>query len=76
MHLKPNADFMKFLSAVNHCEADVLLCTEDGDVLNLKSKLCQYIFVSLTIRQDILAGAIISTKSTDDLLLLRDFLDE
>lgn len=36
----------KFFEVVDSCEGKVELITNEGDVLNLKSKLCQY--VSLT----------------------------
>ncbi len=36
----------KFFEVIDSCEGKVELITNEGDVLNLKSKLCQY--VSLT----------------------------
>lgn len=36
-------DISKFLSVVDRCEGTVELVTEEGDRLNLKSKLCQYV---------------------------------
>lgn len=35
-----NVDFDDFIKAVDECKGDVYLETKDGDVLNLKSKLC------------------------------------
>ena len=47
-----NADFGKFIKTLDHCKGDVFLETADGDVLNLKSKLCQIIGIA-----NILKGA-------------------
>ena len=38
-----NINFDDFIKAIDECKGDVYLETKDGDVLNLKSKLCQYI---------------------------------
>ena len=34
-------DFQKFLEAIDQCKGNVFLVTDEGDRLNLKSKLCQ-----------------------------------
>ena len=63
MHDIDMADFMKTL---DQCKGDVFLETKEGDVLNLKSKLCQ-----------IMKGAIIQeatlrcTNPEDESLLFR-----
>ena len=36
-------DFDDFIKAIDSCKGDVFLETADGDVLNLKSKLCQIV---------------------------------
>ena len=43
MHDIDMADFMKTL---DQCKGDVFLETKEGDVLNLKSKLCQMLGLS------------------------------
>jgi hypothetical protein len=43
MKVKNITDVNKFLEIINHCKGTVELVTTDGDRLNLKSKLCQYI---------------------------------
>ncbi len=45
-------DFGAFMEAVDMCKGDVFLETSEGDVLNLKSKLCQMIGIA-----NILKGA-------------------
>lgn len=39
-------DFGDFMEAVDKCKGDVFLETADGDILNLKSKLCQILGIA------------------------------
>lgn len=41
-----------FLDAVRQCDHDVWLETADGDKLNLKSKLSQYVAIGALIRNE------------------------
>lgn len=65
-------DLDDFIKAVDACKGEVFLETADGDVLNLKSKLCQ--IVGLT---NLLKGASITemslrcTNPEDETLLFR-----
>lgn len=43
MKVKNITDVTKFLEVICQCKGTVELVTKDGDRLNLKSKLCQYI---------------------------------
>lgn len=67
-----NLDFNDFIKTLDSCKGDVFLETVDGDVLNLKSKLCQMIGIA-----NILKGAEISeakircAKPEDETLLFR-----
>lgn len=67
-----NANFNDFIKLIDQCKGDVFLETADGDVLNLKSKLCQIIGIA-----NILKGAEISeakircTNSDDETMLFR-----
>ena len=36
-----NIDVVKFLAVLDTCEGNVFLVTNEGDILNLKTKLCQ-----------------------------------
>lgn len=76
MHLKHDTDMISLIRALKQCTGDVLFCTKEGDVLNLKSQLSQYIFASLTMRKDILTSATIQTKEPADGALLAGFLTE
>ena len=46
-----NVDFDDFIKAVDECKGDVYLETKDGDVLNLKSKLCQMLGLSTILKK-------------------------
>lgn len=52
MKLRENVDLLKFLTAVKACSGEVLYKTAEGDVLNLKSQLSQYIFLAVLISPD------------------------
>lgn len=47
MKLKPQADLAAFLDAVGQCRSDVHFNTAEGDSLNLRSVLSQYVFAAL-----------------------------
>lgn len=67
-----NLDLADFIKTLDSCKGDVFMETADGDVLNLKSKLCQIIGLA-----NILKGAEISeakircTNPEDESLLFR-----
>lgn len=46
MSLKPGINLQAFMRAVRQCSGDVLFETEEGDRLNLKSALSQFVFAS------------------------------
>ncbi len=67
-----NIDFNDFIKAVDECKGDVYLETSDGDVLNLKSKLCQIIGLSTILNNaEILEADIRCTNPEDETLLFR-----
>ncbi len=47
MKLKKNIDFSDLLDALRYCGKDVYLDTAEGDHLNLKSTLSQFVFASV-----------------------------
>ena len=57
MRLKEGIDLVAFFRRVKECKGDVFLETEEGDQLNLKSALSQYVFVVLTEQREILTDA-------------------
>ena len=51
MKLNNIKDVQKFLAAVNSCENDVYLKSQEGDVFNLKSSLSQYIAIGRLLEE-------------------------
>lgn len=51
MKLSNVKDVQTFLAAVNACENDVYLKSMEGDVLNLKSSLSQYIAIGRLLEE-------------------------
>lgn len=67
-----NVDFDDFIKAVDECKGDVYLETTDGDVLNLKSKLCQMLGLSTILKNTEISEATIRcTNPEDETMLFR-----
>ncbi len=65
MRLKEGIDLVAFVRRVKECKGDVFLETEEGDQLNPKSALSQYVFVVLTEQREILRNSIVACDSED-----------
>ena len=61
-----NIDVAAFLKVVDECKGDVFLETEEGDCLNLKSKLCQIIGLTSLIEGGIISEAKIRCQYQED----------
>ena len=61
-----NIDFEDFVKVVETCVGDVYLETDDGDVLNLKSKLCQMIGLSTILKSTEVAEATLRCTNPED----------
>lgn len=57
MKLTENIDYSEFFRAVQTCSGEVLLVTPEGDQLNLKSTLSQFVFAAAVRGNLDLAGA-------------------
>ena len=68
-----NLDFNDFIKTLDSCKGDVFLETVDGDVLNLKSKLCQMIGLSTILRNTEVSEATLRCANPDDETLLFRF---
>ncbi|MDF2589433.1 MAG: hypothetical protein K0S41_3274 [Anaerocolumna sp.] len=76
MLLKKGVVLTDFLNDVKNCYGEVLFETEQGDSLNLKSVLSQYLFSVITADNDLLIqGHIICTEEYD-YLKLENYLDK
>ncbi len=65
MQLMEEADLFSFLSAVKQCKQDVFFKTAEGDVLNLKSTLSQYLFAAISDKVDLLKDSTICCANED-----------
>lgn len=75
MTLKPDADWNDFLQAVHACKGEVQFETVEGDQLNLKSALSQFIFTAVVTGQlKTFRGQILCEEQ--DLPLLAPFLQD
>ncbi len=68
-----NINFEDFIKAIDECRGDVYLETADGDVLNLKSKLCQMIGLSTILKSTEIEEATIRCTNQDDETMLFRF---
>ena len=66
-------DIADFIQTLDKCRGDVFLETEEGDVLNLKSKLCQMIGVSNILKDAIIKEVTIRCADPEDESLLFRF---
>lgn len=74
MKLIPNANIPLFLQAVETCRGDVHYLTPEGDDLNLKSTLGQFLFAAVVdgLLND-LSGEI-SFENHEDRFILQEYL--
>ena len=61
-----NINFKDFIKAIDECKGDVYLETADGDVLNLKSKLCQMIGLSTILNSTEVVEATLRCSEPED----------
>lgn len=68
-----NIEIKDFIAAIDQCKGDVFLETEEGDVLNLKSKLCQIAGLANILTGAVVAKATIRCSNPEDESLLFRF---
>ena len=61
-----NIDVQEFLAEIDTCEGDVFLVTDEGDRLNLKSKLCQLVGLQKLIEGGIISNATLVCDNIKD----------
>ncbi len=66
-------DFNEFIKALDSCTGDVFLETEEGDILNLKSKLCQIMGIANILKNATVTEAHIRCALPEDETLLFRF---
>ncbi len=66
-------DMADFIQTLDKCKGDVFLETNEGDVLNLKSKLCQMIGVANIMKGAVIKEAVLRCSNPEDESLLFRF---
>lgn len=74
MYLKKGCDLEAFLKKIRDCRSKVTFETPEGDILAMKSSLCQYIFVALQSQPALLYGGVIRCADAQDYDVLKEFL--
>ena len=76
MKLKQLKQYIDFFEAAQTCAADVYFCSEEGDRLNLKSTLSQFLFASICADRDYLRGGTVVCQNEVDYDRLSSYLEE
>ncbi len=76
MRLCEDISLIHFFKAVEACGGEVKFCSRQGDILNLKSTLSQYLFTSLMARKDLLQDGRIVCEDVQDIEHIKEFLEE
>lgn len=74
MKLRKDINAIDFIKMIKKCENEVLFQTPEGDSLNLKSLLSQYIFASILENPELIESGKIVCNSKKDSMLLFQFL--
>lgn len=74
MKLKENIDVIAFLQTAKECSGDVFFHSGEGDILNLKSLLSQYVLMSVLCNPALLTNAHVVCILEEDYAKLSDFL--
>lgn len=76
IRLKKDIDPTQFLLRARRCTGEVLFRTEQGDVLNLKSILSEYIFVAAAADPSFPLHGALECSDPADLAALAEFTEE
>lgn len=76
MKLKRLENYLDFIEAVQSCDSDVYFNSCEGDHLNLKSVLSQFLFAAICSDHEFLGQGNVECKKLEDYGRLSDFLYE
>ncbi|MGN0998445.1 MAG: hypothetical protein ACI4PO_02710 [Faecousia sp.] len=74
--LKKDADLIEFRNTVKKCAGDVLFETGDGDSLNLKSVLSDFLFSMMSANQTYILSGHVVCQAESDYQIMDEFLEE
>lgn len=75
MKIKKNINVETFLEDVRKCEGNVYFKTLEGDMLNLKSLLSQYILMSIIDNDELMGNGVIDCSMEADVAVLGQYLE-
>ena len=67
-------DVSRFLEVLDQCKGKIELVTSEGDRLNLRSKLCQYVALSKIFSEAKIDEIEIIASEPDDVKILLEYL--
>lgn len=73
MRLNQNVNIPAFLLAVQACKGEVCFVTQEGDILNLKSVLSQFVFTAVIAGKLQSFDGFITVQDPQDEIRLRDY---
>lgn len=73
MKLNPNINIPAFLQVVQTCKGNVCFATQEGDILNLKSALSQFMFTTVIASKLQSFEGLITVEDPEDEIRLRDY---
>ena len=74
MKIREDTDLIGFIKTIKKCRQDVFFCTAEGDRLNLKSTLTQYLFSTLSSNREFLQSGNIECGEPSDYQMLEAYL--
>lgn len=76
MKLKKDANTTDFINAAKKCGHDLYFETSEGDRLNLKSTLSDYIFAASAVDPEFLKKGKIVCEDEQDYKVIADYVEE
>lgn len=67
-------DIDKFFEVIESCNGDVFLVSNEGDRINLKSRLSKYFALANVFASDVVDSVELITSNTDDTEKLLNFM--
>ena len=74
MRIKNIVEPARFFAAVKECKGQVELLTSEGDRLNMRSTLCQYIALTQMFQDKNIEGVELALSDPSDYAILAEFL--
>ncbi len=75
MKLREDINMREFFQCIVQCEGEVLLKSAEGDILNLKSALSQFVFAVILENKKKLKGMKITLEDENDRSIIERFLE-